>query len=79
MPGVDTHDRIIPGAWANFEADLAAHPPPYIVDVQLPGAVHYPVNDFPMLERLLADSYRPVAQSAEGTIYRAASLSGPAP
>jgi 4-amino-4-deoxy-L-arabinose transferase-like glycosyltransferase len=33
LPGLDTKDRIMPGAWATLEEDFAKHPPTYIVDV----------------------------------------------
>ena len=43
----------------------------YIVDVQPdPKSAYYPVKDFPMLAKLLAERYQPVAHTAEGVIYR---------
>jgi 4-amino-4-deoxy-L-arabinose transferase-like glycosyltransferase len=71
IPGVDTRSRILPGAWSTLEQDFARHPPTYIVDVQ-PGAksAHYPVKNFPILAKLLAERYQPVAHTAEGVIYR---------
>jgi 4-amino-4-deoxy-L-arabinose transferase-like glycosyltransferase len=70
VPGLDTRNRIMPGAWANLEQDFRKHPPIYIVDVQShPGAL-YPVRDFPILARLLAEQYRAVTRTDEGVIYR---------
>jgi hypothetical protein len=70
IPGFDTHSRILPGAWSSFEQDFARHPPAYIVDLySQPGAL-YPVRDFPILAKLLAERYQPVAYTAEGVIYR---------
>jgi 4-amino-4-deoxy-L-arabinose transferase-like glycosyltransferase len=71
LTGVDTRDRIVPGAWAKLEQDFNRHPPAYIVDVQVPAKnAQYPVRDFPILARLLAERYRPVAQTDQGVIYR---------
>jgi hypothetical protein len=68
--GIDTHNRIVPGAWAELEQDFNKHPPAYIVDVQVPQKnAQYPVAHFPFLARLLADKYQPVARTAEGVIY----------
>ena len=70
LPGVDTRNRIIPGAWANLEQDFAKHPPVYIVDLFAnPGAL-YPVKNFPILAELLTGKYQPVARTTEGVIYR---------
>jgi hypothetical protein len=71
IPGLDTRSRIFPGAWTNLEQDFARHPPTYIVDVQ-PDAksAQYPVKDFPIFAKLLAERYEPVAHTAEGVIYR---------
>jgi 4-amino-4-deoxy-L-arabinose transferase-like glycosyltransferase len=70
IPGFDTRSRIMPGAWASLERDFARHPPSYIIDVQDPNAAQYPVKDFPILAKLLAERYQPVAHTAEGVIYR---------
>ena len=71
IPGFDTRSRILPGAWTNLEQDFARHPPTYIVDIQPdPKSAHYPVKDFPILAKLLAERYQPVAHTAEGVIYR---------
>jgi 4-amino-4-deoxy-L-arabinose transferase-like glycosyltransferase len=70
VPGLDTHSRIRPGAWATLEQDFKKHPPAYIVDLYSePGAL-YPVQDFPILAKLLAERYQPVARTAEGVVYR---------
>jgi 4-amino-4-deoxy-L-arabinose transferase-like glycosyltransferase len=71
IPGFDTHSRILPGAWTTLEQDFARHPPTYIVDVQSdPRTKQYPVKNFPILAKLLAEWYQPVAYTAEGVIYR---------
>jgi 4-amino-4-deoxy-L-arabinose transferase-like glycosyltransferase len=71
LTGVDTHDLIVPGAWAKLEQDFGQHPPTYIVDVQVPEKnAQYPVRDFPILARLLSEKYRPVLRTDEGLIYR---------
>ncbi len=71
IPGLDTRSRILPGAWTTLEQDFARHPPTYIVDVQpAPNSEQRPVKNFPILAKLLAERYEPVAQTAEGVIYR---------
>ena len=71
IPGFDTRSRIMPGAWSTLQQDFAKHPPTYIVDVQPdPKSAYYPVKDFPILAKLLAERYQPVARTAEGVIYR---------
>ncbi len=71
IPGLDTRSRILPGAWTTLEQDFARHPPTYIVDVKPdPKSTQYPVKDFPILAKLLAERYQPVAHTAEGVIYR---------
>jgi 4-amino-4-deoxy-L-arabinose transferase-like glycosyltransferase len=70
LPGVDTRNRIVPGAWTTLEQDFRKHPPIYIVDVQSDPGAQYPVRDFPILARLLAEQYRQVARTDEGVIYR---------
>src|SRR5437763_3775097 len=69
-PGIDTRNRILPGAWATPEKDFAKHPPAYIVDNQAEPGKRYPVRDFPILAKLLAQRYQPVARTAEGVVYR---------
>ena len=71
IPGFDTRSRILTGAWTNLEQDFSRHPPTYIVDVQPdPKSAQYPVKNFPILAKLLAERYQPVAHTAEGVIYR---------
>jgi 4-amino-4-deoxy-L-arabinose transferase-like glycosyltransferase len=70
VPGLDTRYRIRPFAWATLEEDFKKHPPAYIIDLYSePGAL-YPVRDFPILAKLLAERYQPVARTAEGVVYR---------
>ena len=71
IPGFDTRSRILPGAWRTLEQDFATHSPTYIVDVQPdPKSAHYPVKNFPILAKLLAERYQRVAHTADGVIYR---------
>ncbi|MEO8439869.1 MAG: glycosyltransferase family 39 protein [Spartobacteria bacterium] len=71
IAGIDTHRWIVPGAWSALEEDFTKHPPVYVVDVQVPAKnAHYPVRDFPVLARVLADRYHRVARTAEGVIYQ---------
>jgi len=71
IPGFDTRSRILPGAWATLEQDFARHSPTYIVDVQPdPKSAQYAVKNFPILAKILTERYQPVAQTAEGVIYR---------
>src|SRR6266576_3026558 len=71
IPGFDTRSRILPGAWITLEQDFARHPATYIVDVQPdPKSAQYPVKNFPILAKLLAERYQPVVHTAEGVIYR---------
>jgi hypothetical protein len=61
----------LPGAWTTLERDFARHPPIYIVDVRFDSkTAQYPVKNFPILAKLLAERYQPVAYTAEGVIYR---------
>lgn len=70
LPDVDTRDRIVSGAWENLQQDFAKHPPAYVIDLYSgPGAL-YPVQQFPILAKLLAEHYQPVARTQEGVIYR---------
>jgi len=71
IPGFDTRSRIFPDAWSTLEQDFVRHPPTYIVDVHADAkSAQYPVKDFPILAKLLAERYEPVAHTAEGVIYR---------
>jgi hypothetical protein len=70
LPGVDTRNRILPGAWETLEQDFDRHPPAYIADLYAAPAAQYPAADFPILARLLKEHYQRVAQTPEGVIYR---------
>lgn len=70
LPGVDTRKWIAPGAWAKLEQDFAKHPPAYIVDIQTDLLQPHPTQNFPILAKLLAQQYRPVAKTAEGVVYQ---------
>jgi 4-amino-4-deoxy-L-arabinose transferase-like glycosyltransferase len=71
IPGFDTRSRIMPGAWSRLEQDFARHPPTYIVDVQSDRrTAQQPIKNFPILAKLLAERYQPLAHTAEGVIYR---------
>jgi hypothetical protein len=70
LPGVDTRKWIVPGAWDKLEEDFAKHPPAYIVDIQTDLRQPHPVQNFPILAKLLAEQYRPVAKTAEGVVYQ---------
>jgi 4-amino-4-deoxy-L-arabinose transferase-like glycosyltransferase len=70
IPGFDTRSRILPGAWNTLQQDFARHQPTYIVDVQSDPRTAQPVENFPILAKLLAERYQPVARTAEGVIYR---------
>lgn len=49
----------VPGAWDEFESDLAAHPPELIVDASLGTA--YALQDFPVFDNYVRANYEPVA------------------
>ena len=49
----------VPGAWDEFESDLAAHPPELIVDASLGTA--YALQDFPVFDNYVHANYEPVA------------------
>lgn len=70
LPGLDTRNRIVPGAWSMLQQDFARHSPAYIVDLYSDPNARYPVRDFPILARLLAEHYDPVTRTAEGVIYQ---------
>ncbi|MEP6698159.1 MAG: glycosyltransferase family 39 protein [Verrucomicrobiota bacterium] len=70
FPGLDTRDRILPGAWANLQQDFQKHPPVYIIDTQTKPDAQYPTRNFPVLARLLAEHYQFLTQTRDGLIYR---------
>ncbi len=67
---IDTRNRIDGSAWTRLEQDFARHPPAYIVESRVGSDRRYPVQDFPILARLLAQRYQPVARTAEGVVYQ---------
>lgn len=69
IPGLDTHSRILPGAWTTLQQDFEKHPPTYIVDLYSEPGAPYPIRDFPILARLVAEKYQPVARTAKSVIY----------
>lgn len=70
-PTFDTSDRVVPGAWQHFIDDVSRHPPRYIIDVEGVRTVpRYPVEQFPVLRRLLAGSYEEVYEGEHGIVYR---------
>jgi 4-amino-4-deoxy-L-arabinose transferase-like glycosyltransferase len=71
FPGLDTRKWIKPWAWKALDQDFARHPPVYIVDTQTSSRARYPVKDFPVLARLLAEKYRPVAETDDAVVYAA--------
>jgi 4-amino-4-deoxy-L-arabinose transferase-like glycosyltransferase len=70
LPDVDTRNRILPGSWDNLQQDFAKHPPAYIIDLYSGPSAQYRVQQFPILAKLLAEHYQPVARTADGVIYR---------
>ena len=69
-PPIDTRARVVPGAWDNLRKDFSQHEPTFIVDTEAAPDAIYPVRHFPALAQLLAAEYTPVAQTAEGVIYK---------
>jgi hypothetical protein len=69
LGGVDTRTRVLPDAWSTLQQDFARHPPIYIVE-GYDRDKQYPIHDFPVLARLVAERYGPVANTADGMIYR---------
>jgi len=67
---VDTRARIVPGSWENLREDFAKHEPTYIVDAESGQGARYPVGQFPAFREFLTKEYKPVAQTAEGVIYK---------
>ncbi len=69
-PDVDTSNRIVPYAWQHLEQDFRLHPPVYIADHYANPGAQYPARNFPVLAKLLAEHYEPVARTVDGLIYR---------
>jgi 4-amino-4-deoxy-L-arabinose transferase-like glycosyltransferase len=70
LPDVDTRSRILRGAWDTLRRDFAAHPPAYVIDVEIGTEARNPLMKFPQLEQLLATSYEVVARDPDCVIYR---------
>ena len=70
LPGLDTHNRIVPGSWAHLEEDFAKHPPAYIVDGYSEPDAPYPIRNFPILANLIAEKYTLVKRTTKAAVYR---------
>jgi hypothetical protein len=71
-PGRDDRNRPVPGAWSMLRDDVASTPPRVIVDVAASGFRNgdaYPIEDYPVLRRVLAHDYRLVAVIEDVRIY----------
>jgi 4-amino-4-deoxy-L-arabinose transferase-like glycosyltransferase len=78
LPGVETRNRIVPGAWAKLARDFRRHPPAFIVDVRNEANAAYPARDFPPLAQLIADDYRRTAVIDDAVIYERSATVAPA-
>jgi hypothetical protein len=58
----------VSGAWDDFQADLAAHPPALILDTSLGTA--YSVGQFPVFDAYLHANYQPVAVVDGAILYQ---------
>jgi hypothetical protein len=67
--GLDTTNRILPGAWDNFARDIEAHPPDFIVDDEVLPDRRYPITRFPVLTQLLDEQYRAILVTPDTVIY----------
>lgn len=67
---IDTRRWISPEAWSQLEQDFSRHLPTYILDCYSHPGARYPVRNFPILAKLLAERYQLVTTTAEGDIYR---------
>jgi 4-amino-4-deoxy-L-arabinose transferase-like glycosyltransferase len=70
LPGLDTTNRILPGAWSILEQDFARHAPAYIVQSLSERDRKYPMSHFPILANLVAAEYRPILRNSESVIYQ---------
>jgi 4-amino-4-deoxy-L-arabinose transferase-like glycosyltransferase len=70
LPNLDTRDRIVPGAWDKLQEDFRQHPPVWIVALHSGPNPQYPVSDFPVLARLLAERYEPVTDTREALVFQ---------
>lgn len=70
--GLAYEDRhVLRGAWDTLAVDFARHAPKFVIDAESKVRdTHYPIHRYPLLERLLAKDYRPVADLADGVVYQ---------
>ncbi len=72
-PNADTSYYIVPEHWDDFAADVQAHPPELLLDVA-PAAIHfwekYPMDRYPVLQRLVTEHYSLEAVVEGVRIYR---------
>jgi hypothetical protein len=61
----------VPGAWDDFERDLAAHPPTLIIDAstKTPKGELYSIDRFPEFAAYLQAHYTPVDRVDGATLY----------
>jgi hypothetical protein len=70
VSGLDTSNRIVPGAWQTFLHEFDSRRPAFVVDTQNRAGARYPVARFPELARRLKSCYEAEAVTKEGVIYR---------
>jgi 4-amino-4-deoxy-L-arabinose transferase-like glycosyltransferase len=70
VSGLDTSNRIVPGAWQTFLHEFDSRRPAFVVDTQNRAGARYPVARFPELARRLQSCYEAEAETKEGVIYR---------
>jgi hypothetical protein len=64
--------RINPIAWTNFERDVTANRPRYIIDADSSDGALYPIDRYPVLKKYLA-GYRCVWHAPDGDVYESSS------
>jgi hypothetical protein len=74
IAGLDTRDRVVPGAWETFLREFDSRPPAFVVDTQTGPAAAYAISRFPELARRLKACYEFETRTKEGTIYRRSTL-----
>jgi len=67
--------RIGPEAWPNFERDVAAHPPRFIIDADAASGSSYPIERYPVLKKYLTN-YRQIWLASDGVVYEWKTPSG---
>jgi 4-amino-4-deoxy-L-arabinose transferase-like glycosyltransferase len=67
---VDTTARILPDAWNHLQEDFRAHPPAYIVDMEVGPRADYPMDRFPMLRDRVAAHYEAVWREPGSIVYK---------